>query len=103
MSASLTLSLVLHTKHVTESVDSGDTGWKRRNTDTEQWGFWGLGTDISDALTISGITGITFHWTDIDRVSAKVVAIELTFKGNIETDTILTFTLGAGAIENYNW
>ena len=58
--------------------------------------------DISRALTISGITGITFHWTDIDRVSAKVVTIELTFEGDIETDTILTFTVGAGAIVDYN-
>ena len=59
-------------------------------------------TSIRDALTISGITGITFHRTNIDRVSATVVTIELTFKGDIETDTILTFTLGAGAIADYN-
>ena len=57
---------------------------------------------IRDAVTISGITGITFHWIDIEKVSDTEVRIELTFKGNIETDTILTFTLGAGAIENYN-
>ena len=62
---------------------------------------FGLKTDISRALTISGITGITYHWTDIDRVSARVVTIELTFEGNIETDTILTFTLGADAIKDY--
>ncbi len=64
-------------------------------------GTFGLRTDISRALTISGITGITFHWTDIDRVSAKVVTIELTFKGSIDTDTVLTFTLGADAIRDY--
>ena len=60
-----------------------------------------LRSGIRDAVTISGITGITFR-TDIDRVSARGVTIELTFKGNIETDTILTFTLGAGAIADYN-
>ena len=64
-------------------------------------GTFGGRTDIRDALTISGITGITFHWTDIDRVSAKVVTIELTFNGNLDTDTVLTFTLGADAIEDY--
>ena len=57
---------------------------------------------IRNAVTISGITGITFHWTDIDDISDTVVTIELTFTGDIETDTILTFTLGAGAIEDYN-
>ena len=61
-----------------------------------------LRSGIRDAVTISGITGITFHRTNIDRVSARGVTIELTFKGNIETDTILTFTLGAGAIADYN-
>ena len=62
---------------------------------------FGLRTDISRALTISGITGITFYYTDIKHVSATVVTIELTFEGNIETDTILTFTLGADAIKDY--
>ena len=61
-----------------------------------------LRSGIRDALTISGITGITYHLTDIDRVSDTVVTIELTFKGNIDKDTILTFTLGADAIEDYN-
>ena len=61
-----------------------------------------LRSGIRDALTISGITGITYHRTDIDRVSDTVVTIELTFKGNIDKDTILTFTLGADAIEDYN-
>ena len=64
-------------------------------------GAFGFRSSIRDALTISGITGITFHRTDIEEVSDTEVRIELTFKGNIETDTILTFTLGADAIEDY--
>ena len=58
--------------------------------------------NIRKALTISGIPGITFDSRAIKRVSDTVVTIELTFRGDIEKDTILTFTLGAGAIEDYN-
>ena len=57
---------------------------------------------IRDAMTISGITGITFHWSDIEKVSDTEVRIELTFEGNIDTDTMLIFTVGPGAIEDYN-
>ena len=53
-------------------------------------------------MTISGITGITFHWSDIEKVSDTEVRIELTFEGNIDTDTMLIFTVGPGAIEDYN-
>ncbi len=65
-------------------------------------GEFGFGTDIRDALTISGITGITFHWTDIDRVSGTEITIKLTFTGSINTDSTLIFTLGPGGIRNYN-
>ncbi len=58
--------------------------------------------EIRDAITISGITGITFDWGDIERVSNTEVRIKLTFKGNINEDTTLTFTVGLGAIQNYN-
>ena len=58
---------------------------------------------LSGALTISGsgITGITFNRRDVHYVSNTVVTIELTFKGSIDTDTVLTFTLGANAIRDY--
>ena len=56
---------------------------------------------ISGALTISGITGITFYRRDVHYVSNTVVTIELTFKGSIDKDTVLTFTLGADAIRDY--
>ena len=58
--------------------------------------------DIEDALTISGITGITFHWTDIERVSDTEIMIKLTFTGSISTNSTLTFTLGPAGIQNYN-
>ncbi len=57
---------------------------------------------IRDALTISGIAGITFDWSDIEKVSDTEITIELTFEGNIDTDTTLIFTVVPGAIEDYN-
>ena len=57
---------------------------------------------IRDAVTVSGITGVTVGTFDLDRVSDTQIAVELTFNGNINTDGTLTFTVGAGAIANYN-
>ena len=58
---------------------------------------------IRDAVTVSGIDGVTFDdFFDLDRVSDTVVTIELTFNGNFQSDSILTFTVGAGAIEGYS-
>ena len=65
-------------------------------------GEFNLRTRIRDALTISGITGITFHWTDIEDVSDTEITIKLTFAGSISKDTKLIFTLGPGGIKNYN-
>ena len=58
--------------------------------------------DLRDAVEVSGIEDVTFHWFDLDRVSDKALTVELTFKGNIDTDAILTFTVGASAIAEYN-
>ncbi len=58
--------------------------------------------DISYAITVSGIDGVTFHWFDIDRVSDTQLTVELTFNGNIDTDATLTFTVGEDAIVGYN-
>ena len=52
-------------------------------------------------MTISGITGITFHRTDIEDVSDTEVRIKLTFDGTIEADTTLTVTVGSGAIKDF--
>ena len=58
--------------------------------------------DLRDAVSVSGIEGITFHWFDLDRVSDTALTVALTFKGNIDTDATLTFTVGADAIADYN-
>ena len=65
-------------------------------------GKFGGRTDIRDALTISGITGITFHWTDIEDVSDTKITINLTFMGSITPNSTLFISLGPGGIENYN-
>ena len=58
---------------------------------------------IENAVTISGIAGVTVRgFFGIERVSDTEVTIELEFTGNIDTDTPLTFTIGAEAIAGYN-
>ena len=58
--------------------------------------------DLRDAVEVSGIDGVTFHWFDLDRVSDTALTVELTFRGNIDTDATLTFTVGADAIAEYD-
>ena len=58
--------------------------------------------DIRDAVKVSGIEGVTFHWFDLDRISDTELAIELTFDGDIDADATLTFTVGADAIAGYD-
>ena len=60
------------------------------------------GVRIRNAVTASGIDGVTVGTFDIDRVSDTQVTVELTFDGNISTDGTLTFTVGPGAIAGYN-
>ncbi len=57
---------------------------------------------IGRAITVSGIDGITFRSYDVDRISDTKATVELTFNGNVRTDSRLTFTVGAGAIESYD-
>ena len=57
---------------------------------------------IRDAVTVSGIDGVTVGTFGVDRVSDTEVTVELTFAGNIDTDTPLIFTVGAAAIVDYN-
>ena len=55
------------------------------------------------AVTVSGINGVTFDdFFDLDRVSDTVVTVELTFDGNIQTDSTLTFTVNPEAIVGYS-
>ena len=57
---------------------------------------------IRDAVTVSGIAGVTVGTFDIDRVSDTQITVELTFDGNINADSTLTFTVGADAIVNFS-
>ena len=57
---------------------------------------------IGRALSVSGIEGVTFRSWDVERVSDTVATVKLTFSGNIDTDTNLIFTVGAGAISEYD-
>ena len=58
--------------------------------------------EIADALTISGIDGVTFESYYVERISDTEATVELTFDGDFDTDTTLTFTVGAEAIAGYN-
>ena len=58
--------------------------------------------NLRDAVEVSGIEGVTFHWFDLERISDTKLTVELTFKGNIDTNAILTFTVGADAIAEYD-
>ena len=58
--------------------------------------------DIRDAVSVSGIDGVTVRTFGVNRVSDTVVTVELEFNGNIDTDAVLTFTVGADAIAEYN-
>ena len=58
--------------------------------------------DIRGNVKVSGIDGVTFHWFDLDRVSDTELTVELTFKGNFDTNATLTFTVSADAIAGYD-
>ena len=58
--------------------------------------------DIRDAVSVSGINGVTIPWHQPRRESDTQITIELEFDGNMNTDGTLTFTVGADAIANYN-
>ena len=66
--------------------------------------YVGFRWDIADALTVSGIPGVTIGtfgpaWFGVERVSDTEIEVKLGFDGNIDADSRLTFTVGAGAIE----
>ena len=58
--------------------------------------------DIRDAITLSGIEGVSVGRFGVNRVSDTAATVEITFSGDIATDAVLTFTVDAGAIANYN-
>ena len=58
--------------------------------------------DIRDAVSVSGIDGVTIPWHEPERESNTVITIELEFNGDFDTNATLTFTVGKDAIANYN-
>ena len=58
--------------------------------------------EIGEALTVSGIDGVTFESWDVARVSDTEITVPLTFDGDFDTDATLTLTIGADAIAGYN-
>ena len=63
----------------------------------EQYSF-----EIEDALTVSGIAGVTVARFGVDRVSDAEVTVELAFDGDFDTDGTLTFIVGADAVAGYD-
>ena len=57
--------------------------------------------DIGEAVKTSGVPGATVEWSDVDRLSDTEITVELGFNGDIDTDAVLTFSVGAGAIAGY--
>ena len=55
--------------------------------------------DISRALTITGIDGVTKD--SVRRISDTEATVELEFNGDFDADATLTFTVGADAIAGY--
>ncbi len=64
--------------------------------------YEGSSYTVGRAITVSGIDGVTFRSWDVDRVSDTKVTVELTFNGNIQTDSRLIFTVEEGAIAGYS-
>ena len=58
--------------------------------------------DVRDGVSVSGIAGVSVTNLGVKRVSDTVVTVSLTFNGDIDSDGTLTFTVGSGAIANYN-
>ncbi len=58
--------------------------------------------EIGNAVSVSGIDGVTFESWRLDRVSDTEVTVDLTFDGDFDTDATLTFTVEADAIVGYN-
>ena len=57
---------------------------------------------IRNAVSISGVDGVTVGTFGIDRVSDTEITVELEFNGNFDTDATLTFTVGADALLRYD-
>ena len=67
------------------------------------WIYEQYSSRIEDALTISGIDGVTVEeYIGVDRISDTEVTVELAFDGDFDTDATLTFTLDTWVIVGGN-
>ena len=58
---------------------------------------------IRDAVTVSGIAGVTIPWHEPDRKNDTQLTVELAFDStDFDTDSRLTFTVDSDAIVGYN-
>ena len=57
---------------------------------------------FDDALTVSGIDGVSYHWFDLDRINDTQWTLGLQFSGNFDVDSNVIITIGADAIVGYN-
>ena len=58
---------------------------------------------IRDAVTVSGITGVTVNTSQVRRLSDRRVSVQLDYDGtDFDTDSSLTFTIISEAIANHN-
>ena len=64
--------------------------------------FIGSTFDFDDALTVSGIEGVSYHWFDLDRINDTQWTLGLQFSGDFDVDGNVTITIGADAIVGYD-
>ncbi len=57
---------------------------------------------IRGAITVSGISGLTFDRFSVDRVSDTQATVELEYEGNMTSNGTLLISVGAGAIKDYD-
>ena len=57
---------------------------------------------IRNAVSVSGITGVTVESFGGERISDTQATIELEYDGNMTVNGTLTISVGAGAIKDYN-
>ena len=62
------------------------------------WQFVGGNWAIANALSVSGIDGVTVNSWYVHDVSETEVRVRLTFSGDMDTNATLTFIVGADAI-----
>lgn len=58
--------------------------------------------NLKNALTVSGIRGVSIESFGVDRVSDTKITVDLTFSGNFNFDETLTFTIDNDAIARYD-